>query len=164
MSVPWVPSLEQVAGHIPARTRATTHPGANNEDALPKGTFTAETQPTDEVAGRFIAAAVAQVAGRVGTVPSTPTYLVGLATAAAALRAAADIELAYGSDRDADRDANKDAVRDIDTQIYERLDARAGKALADLVDAIGQGGGGPSGQLLPQWSMPEPPAWGDTDL
>lgn len=164
MSVPWAPSLEQVAGHIPARTRATLHPGSTTEDALPQATFTAETQPSDEVAMRFIAAAVSQVLGRVATVPSSPTYLAGLATAAAALRAAADIELAYGSDRDADRDANKDALRDVDTRIYERLNERATAALEDLADAIGQGGGGPTSQLMPQWFMPDPVTWGDTDL
>ncbi len=164
MLVTWAPSLEQVAGHIPARTRATTHPGSKTEQAVPRVTFNAHTQPTAEVAQRHIVDAVSQVLGRVGAVPSTPVHLAPLATAAAALRAAADIELAYGSDRDADRETDRDAVRDVDTEIYRELDRRATAALEALVYACDQAGVGPGGSLLPQWQMPDPPGWADTDL
>ncbi len=163
MLATWAPSLEQVAGHIPARTRATDHPGNASELAVPQGTFNGRTSPTNEVAQRFIASAVSQVLGRVGVIPATPTHLAPLATAAAALRAAADIELAY-SDRDAARDADRDALRDVDVQIYRELDRRATTALDELLVAVAQTGEGPSGSLLPQWQMPDPPAWGDEDL
>ncbi len=164
MIVTWAPSPEEVAAHIPARTRATVHPGATIELGKPLGTFNERTQPTDEAARRHIVSAVSQVLGRIGTLPATPAHLPGMATVAAALRAAADIELAYGSDRDADRDADHDAMRDVNTDIYQELDRRAQRALDDLVAAIGQGEAAPSGQLLPQWSMPDPVSWGDTDL
>ena len=164
MAVTWAPSLEQVAAHIPARTRAVVHPGSTSETPVPQGTFNDVTQPTGEVAGRHIAAAVGEVLTRVISIPATPAHLAAMATTAASLRAAADIELAYGSDRDADRDADPLTTRDIDTSIYERLNQRAEAAMVALVSAVNQAGSGASGSLLPQWSMPEPVPWGDDYL
>jgi hypothetical protein len=164
VSVTWAPSLEQVAVHVPARTRAVAHPGSTAETPVPQGTFNDVTSPTAEEAGRHIAAAVAEVLVRVIVVPASPAHLAGMATTAAALRAAADIELAYGSDRDADRDADPLTARDIDTQIYRELNARAVAAMDALVAAVNTAGGGSSGSLLPQWSFPDPVAWGDTYL
>lgn len=144
----WAPSLEQVAGHIPTRTRNASVPG----DTSLLGTFTSFTEPTDEQAGRHIADAVAEVLGAVGgTVPATPVFLAGLASAAAALRAAASVELAYPN-------------RDADVSVYEQLNARADAALQRLIDAVNDAGSGAEGSLLPQWSMPEPVWYGDYPL
>lgn len=148
MAEPWTPSLEQVADHIPTRTRDATAPGS---DAL-LGTFNSQTTPTDEQANRRIRRAVAEVLARVGgTIPTTPGHLYTLATDAAALRAAADIELAYPD-------------RQADVSVYEQLDQRAKDALAALVQAVNDAGAGTAGSLLPVWSMPDPPVYGDYPL
>jgi hypothetical protein len=144
----WTPSLEQVADHIPTRTRDAATAG----DTALLGTFNAQTEPTDEQARRHIVAAVAEVLGAVGgTVPATPLFLSELASEAAALRAAADIELAYPN-------------RNADVDRFPQLDQRAKDALQRLVDAVNDQGSGPEGALLPVWSMPDPPWHGDYHL
>lgn len=144
----WTPSLEQVADHIPTRTRDATAPGT---DTL-LNTFNGQTTPTDEQASRQITRAVAEVFAAVGgIVPATPTYLPSLASEAAALRAAADIELAYPD-------------RQADVSVYEQLDQRAKDALQRLIDAINDQGSGPEGSLLPQWAFPQPVWYGDYPL
>lgn len=146
---PWAPTLEQVADHIPTRTRNSAAPG---DDSL-QMTFNAQTTPADEAANRFVASAVSEVLAAVaGSVPSTPPYLRSLAQKAAALRAAADIELAYPD-------------RDADVEVAERLDQRAKDALIRLVDAVNDvGATGTTGSLLPVWSMPAPGWPGDYPL
>lgn len=145
----WAPSLEQVADHVPTRTRSTA--AAPGDDTL-LNTFNGQTTPTDEQARRRIAGAVVEVLGAVGgTIPVTPMFLGALASEAAALRAAADIELAYPN-------------RDADVQVYEHLDRRATAALQRLIDAVNDQGSGPEGSLLPQWAFPEPVWYGDYPL
>jgi hypothetical protein len=144
----WTPSLEQVADHIPTRTRDAATPG----DTGLLGTFSSVTEPTDEQARRHIAAAVAEVLGAVGgTVPATPTFLYELASEAAALRAAADIELAYPN-------------RNADIDRFPQLDQRAKDTLQRLIDAVNDQGSGPEGVLLPVYSFPDPPWHGDYHL
>ncbi|MEU9888008.1 hypothetical protein [Sphaerisporangium sp. NPDC051011] len=141
---PWTPTLEQVADHIPTRTRDSTQPG----DETLLGTFTAETTPTDEQANRIIRRAVTEVLSSVGgVVPASPAYLYEMASAAAALRAAADIELTY-------------PARQSDPNLYERLDQRAKDALDALKDAINAPGAGPEARF-PQYSFPTPTWPGD---
>lgn len=146
MAEPWAPTPEQVADHIPTRTRNSSAPG---DDAL-QNTFNAQTTPTGEQAGRFIASAVSEVLAAVaGTVPAAPVYLRSLAQKAAALRAAADIELAYPD-------------RDADVEVAAALDQRAKDALVRLVDAISDAGGsGTEGSLMPAYSFPAPGWPGD---
>jgi hypothetical protein len=131
----WAPNLEEVAGHIPTRTRDAADPGS---DAL-TGTFSDTTTPTESQAQRITDAAVATVAGAVGVVT---TKLEPLARDAAGWRAAADIELAYPS-------------READVTVYDQLNARAKDALARLLEVAGEQGGGPDA-LLPVWCFPEP--------
>lgn len=143
----WTPSLEQVADHIPTRTRNASAPG----DTTLTGTFSGQTEPTDEQARRHITAAVVEVLGAVGgTVPSAPTFLYHLASEAAALRAAADIELAYPN-------------RNADSDRFAQLDQRAKDALQRLLGAIGDQGAGPD-VLLPQYAFPDAPWYGDYPL
>ncbi|GAA3251658.1 hypothetical protein GCM10020216_085340 [Nonomuraea helvata] len=143
---PWTPSLEMVADHIPTRTRPIEPPGETRY----LNTFTSETTPTDVQAQRHIEDAVVTVLGAVGgVVPAAPMFLSILAREAAALRAAADIEIAYPD-------------RDADVAVYEQLNELANAKLERLVQAINDQGHGTSGSsLLPVWSMPEPPWWGD---
>lgn len=144
----WTPTLEQVADHIPTRTRDASTPGS---DTL-LGTFTAQTTPTSEQAIRQIKAAVNEVLSQVGgTVPTTPAYLQLMASQAASLRAAADIELAYPD-------------RQADISTAQQLDQRAKDALAALKEAINDVGSGTEGSLLPQYAFPDPPWWGDFPL
>lgn len=147
----WAPSLEQVADHIPTRTRPVSPPGATEY----LNTFTAQTTPTDEQAGRRIAAAVVEVQGAVAsiaaTIPTTPDWLPKLASEAAALRAAAMIELAYPD-------------RDADVEVYTQLDQRATAALQRLLDALANTDTGTEGSLLPQYEFPDPVWWGDYPL
>lgn len=132
---PWAPTLEEVAGHIPTRTRDGAVPGS---DAY-TGTFSATTTPTEDQAQRITDAAVAAVAGAVGAVSAR---LEPLARDAAGWRAAADIELAYPQ-------------RDADVTVYDQLDARAKDALARLLTVAGDEGGGPDA-LSPVWCFPDP--------
>lgn len=149
MALPtWAPTLEDVADHIPTRTRDRNAPGS---DVLLM-TFTASTTPTDEQAQRKIAHAVDEVLVAIGgTLPATPTYLKGLATKAASLRAAADIELAYPD-------------RNADVSVYEQLNQRAKDALQVLVDGCNDAGGGTEGTLLPVYEFPDPALYGDYPL
>lgn len=148
MAESWAPTLEQVADHIPTRTRDAT---VTSSDTL-LGTFNANTTPTDEQATRQIKYACTEVLGAIaGPIPATPTFLADLAAEAAALRAAADIELAYPD-------------RQADVTVYERLDQRAKDALQRLIDAVNNAGSGPEGSLLPQWAFPNPDWWGDYPL
>ena len=148
MAEPWMPSLEQVADHIPTRTRNAATAG----DTTLLGTFTAATEPTDEQARRHITSACAEVMGAVGgTIPATPAFLYELASEAAALRAAADIELAYPN-------------RNADADRFAQLDQRAKDALQRLIDAVNDQGSGPEGGLLPQYAFPEPVWYGDYPL
>jgi hypothetical protein len=132
---PWAPNLEEVAGHIPTRTRDAATPGS---DAF-KNTFTDTTTPTESQAQRITDAAVATVAGAVGVVT---TKLAPLARDAAGWRAAADIELAYPQ-------------READVTVYDQLNARAKDALARLLETAEEQGGGQVA-TLPVWSFPEP--------
>lgn len=151
MAEPWTPSLEQVADHIPTRTRDAAQPGS---DTL-LNTFTSTTTPTDEQARRRITAAVVEVLGAVAsinaTIPTTPTYLPALASEAAALRAAAMIELAYPD-------------RDADVEVSTQLDQRATATLQRLLDALTNQDTGSEGNLLPQYAFPEPVWYGDYPL
>lgn len=140
---PWAPTLEEVAGHIPTRTRDASTPGS---DAF-RNTFTDTTTPTETQAQRITDAATATVAGAVGNVT---TLLEPLARDAAGWRAAADIELAYPQ-------------READVTVYTQLDSRAKDALARLLTAAEDQGGGPDA-LLPVWSFPEPVWYGDENL
>lgn len=148
MAETWTPTLEQVADHIPTRTRDSTQPG----DTTLLGTFTAATEPTDEQARRHIAAACSELLGAIGgALPALPSFLAGLASEAAALRAAADIELGYPN-------------RNADSDRWTQLDQRAKDLLQRLIDAVNDQGKGPEGSLLPVWAMPDPPWWGDYPL
>lgn len=86
--LPWLPSITDVADYVPARTLAVDTPGT--ETYL--GTFTADTTPTGAQVERLAATAASYVSARAGTVAAS---LYQLASAAAAARAAALVELAY---------------------------------------------------------------------
>lgn len=145
MAERWAPALDDVARHIPTRTRDTKTPGS---DAL-LGTFTASTTPNAEQAQAVTDAAVLGVLSQTGDLDPSDASLLAQARVAAEWRAAADIELAYPN-------------RDADVQVYRDLDARAKAELATLLRRLqGLGEGDPA--ALPRWSAPDPPAYADKD-
>lgn len=144
----WTPELDAVGDWIPARTLSSIlTPGV--ETYL--GTFTSTTTPTDEQVRRHVDAAVAAVIAECGSVDSS---LNDQARAAASCLAASFVELAY-------------PTRDADLTTYDRLTVLAGSMLRSLADANVQVTGAPAGlaqSLLPQYSFPTPPAWGDDNI
>jgi hypothetical protein len=145
----WAPTLDDVARHIPSRTRDTRTPGS---DAV-LGTFTPSTTPTGDQAQSVIDDAVTQTLADAGVMPPTwdPNYqrVTQAARVAAEWRAAADIEIAY-------------PLRDADVRVYAQLDARAKDALAALlrVMVITEEG---ATAAVPVWQAPLPPNWADLD-
>jgi hypothetical protein len=139
--------VADVAKYIPTRTRDTTTPGS---DAL-LNTFTPNTTPTASQAQSIIDDAVGGVVSVVGELPASPpadTEIYSQARVAAAIRAAADIEMAYPN-------------RDADVSVAVLLGQRAALALAQLQQALSVLVGGPV-DLLPSWQMPLPETWGDS--
>lgn len=141
----WAPALDDVARHIPTRTRDTKNPGS---DTL-LGTFTASTTPDNGAAQAIIDAAVQFVLSETGPLDLTDTGLLTAARSAAEWRAAADIELAYPN-------------RDADVAVFAQLDQRAKDEMSQLIhrlEALGEG----YVQSVPFWSSPNPPVYADMD-
>lgn len=139
--VPWVPTRRQVAKYIAERTLP-----ADQSTDVPLNDFTDGTNPTAAQADEHIAAAVAWVASRVGTLGVS---LYDDAAEVAAVRAAGMIELAY-------------PVRNSDIDTATALLAQADKGRDDLIFANeAAAGGDPPDGLLPVWAFPTPVAWGD---
>lgn len=135
----WAPFLSDVADYVPHKSRDTT-PGTD----LILGTFTPATLPTDQQAHRVLDEAITTV---LGAVPTITPNLAKLAKQAAALRAAADVELAWPE-------------RTVDMTTYQALNQRAKDALALLLTAAQQDATG-VGPDFPAWSFPDPPQWAD---
>jgi len=144
----WAPALDDVARHIPRRTRDTMTPGS---DAT-LGTFTASTTPTDAQAQSVIDDACSAVLAAAGPVPAAGMPNAPLvqqaARTAAEWRAAADIEIAY-------------PVRDADVRVFDQLNLRASAALQTLLNVMAQTQTGAI-EPVPLWMSPDPPPWADT--
>jgi hypothetical protein len=145
----WAPSLQQVAVHIPTRTRdanSATYSGAY------LGTFTTDTTPTTAEATEQIGQACTKVIGDVGSPVATQAE--ALCQVAAAWWAAYYIELGYPE-------------RDADLKVYEqlRVEAEAATKTAAAVNAAAGGGTtlqpSPADALLPSHSFPTAPPWAD---
>lgn len=143
MAITWAPTLVDVAGCIPTRTRSASNPA----DDRYLNTFNDDTDPTAELAQRKIENAVADVTGAVSSIT---VKLEPLAKNAAMWRAAADIELAYPD-------------RNADANYYTQLDARARYEWEQFLEAAEDAGSGPDSSV-PLWSMPGPSPWGDINL
>ncbi|MFD6565386.1 hypothetical protein [Micromonospora profundi] len=142
----WVPTLAQVADHVPYMTVDTVTPGQQQY----LNTFNDLTTPTGVQAQRLTDGAWPSVAAATGVLAQA---VWPLAQHVAALRAAAAIVRAYPRD---DGDLARAAA----------LDARADADLLRLIaanDAAG-GGAGNSVDLLPTYSFPPPAPWGDSLL
>lgn len=150
MAESWAPGVDDVARHIPTRTRDTRTPGS---DTL-LGTFTSSTTPTTDQAQSVIDDAVNGILAAVGDLPTSPDEMVQrcqvAARSAAEWRAAADIEVAYPN-------------RDADVRVFAQLDQRAKDELATLKLAMQQANAGVV-DVLPFWQMPDAPPWADQYL
>lgn len=148
MTEAWAPALEDVARHIPRRTRDTQTPGSDTM----LGTFTPSTTPTDVQAQAVTDDAVNTVISAAGTMPpvTDPNYtqVTTAAKIAAEWRAAADIEVAY-------------PVRDADVRVFAQLDQRAKDAMTALIEVMAHTETGAI-EPVPIWMSPDPPPWADT--
>lgn len=145
-AAPWAPTLGQVAAHIPTRTREV---GIDNTYT---GTFTAGTYPTADQVSTIIGHACAWAEGRAGTPIAAAAY--PLLSAAAALRAAYWVELAYPE-------------RDADVSVYDRFRVDADEMAASAAQVNRAAGGGGSvdeegrPDVLAAYQFPDPPRWAD---
>jgi hypothetical protein len=150
MAEAWAPSLDDVARHIPRRTRDATVPGSDRM----LGTFTPNTTPTDGQAQAVIDEVVAGIVAEYGPLPASPPASDQIAArSAAAWRAAADIEIAYPN-------------RDADVSVYAELDKRAVEAMETYLAVLEAAGAG-TVDVLPSWAAPDPVGiapWGDVNL
>ena len=150
----WSPFLSDVAKHVIRMTVDRLNPGLE----VPLGTFTPNTDPTDQQAQRHVDDATDSIYARLGGTigdASAP-----LASVVAALRSAAAI-------------ARGHARNDQDIRTADALDRRADAEMAVLieVDALTSPPGEPGGAAeggretgVPYWSFPAAPTWADTNL
>lgn len=143
----WAPTVERVADYVPNRTLVTAA-GQPNAAAL---TFNDSTRPTGDQVGRLIVDACAWVQVSTGPVDES---LWALATATAALWAAAAVERSY-------------PTRQGDVSTADALTQQAQRMRTDLQRAneviTGQDPDDPDAALLPVWQFPQPVEWGDDD-
>jgi hypothetical protein len=128
----WSPFLSAVGDYIPSKTRDIT-PGSD----VIFGTFNGLTHPDDGQVQRMLDNAVTGILSRITSVAPSMWDQAG---AVAALRAAADIELAWPD-------------RSSDLTLYTALSARYEAEFCKLDDL--------SSAALPSWSMPDAPNWKD---
>jgi hypothetical protein len=141
----WEPSLQDVARHIPERTRDASVPGSD----MMLMTFTGSTTPTDAQALQTISDAADMLEGLFGSLDTASPDVLTAARVAAEWRAAADIEVAYPN-------------RSADLRLYAQLDARATAAQENLRLMLERTGEGGVIEPFPEWQLPLPSPWGDT--
>lgn len=145
----WTPGRSRVANYLPGRT-LVREAGAN----VPQWTFNSSTNPPGVVVDRLIADAVAWVTAAAGSIAES---LYDTAATVAAIFAASNVELSYP-----DRDTT---VKGTSRNVAEDLYRRAKGMRDDLVRANAAAGETPGGgALLPVYSFPAAPVWGDTLL
>lgn len=147
MALPdWAPTLDRVANYVPRRTIVdVTSSGYANAT----NTFSADTHPPDTVVTQLIADACAWVLAKTGDVDAS---LADMAAATAAVAVAAAVEQGYPDSRD--DLSNGDALYQRAVAMRDDL-ARANEAIT------GEDPEDPAAHLMPVYSFPEPPGWGD---
>ncbi len=151
----WAPTRTRVAAYVPSRPLVPTPDGRN----IDLGTWTDDTRPSGGQVDVIIRDAVNWVSDATGTLDLT---LYQSANACAAIRAAAFIELGYPE--------RNDPMKSTANTTSDRLFKQADQMLAALVarnKAItGADGDDPEAafEIVPLWSFPNAPAWGDSLL
>ncbi|UWP85880.1 hypothetical protein Dfulv_17175 [Dactylosporangium fulvum] len=147
----WTPTRARVASYVPSRPLVPA-PDGSNVDLM---TFDATTRPTGAQVDLHIADAVRWVTDATGELDAV---LHESATAVAAIRAAAFVELGYG-----ERDKG---MRDTANQTSDRLFKQADQMLAALAarnEAL-TGVDPAVFEVMPVYSFPSPSPYGDRDL
>lgn len=144
----WTPFLSDVGDYVPYLTINTTTPGSQ----VYLGTFTGDTNPTDEQAQRIVDREVAIVASLTVGPFDMPTALYSLAKTTVALRAASIIARTYPR------------TNEMDLRFASTLDNWAKASLDALIAAVGEQGGGPGAGPAPVGYFPDPASWGDSYL
>jgi hypothetical protein len=144
---PWAPALEDVAVHIPSRTREV-----GILDAY-RGTFTQDTTPTSDQVALLIEHACVWVMAEAGQ-PVVPAAYPAC-TVAAALWTAYWVELGYPE-------------RDADVAVYDRLLPAAQAMTGSAARVNVAAGGGATLDPTPEdarplvvYAFPDPPKWAD---
>jgi hypothetical protein len=147
LSPAWAPALDDVAAHIPSRTREV------GTDNLYTETFTADTTPTSDTVSILIGKACAWVASQAGLPVVTAAY--PACAVAASLWAAYWVEIGFPE-------------RDGDVAVYDRLrkDAEAATKNAATVNLAAGGGAqlpstDPTAGMAPKGTFPDAPSWAD---
>lgn len=146
--VGWRPELWGVAAYVPRRTLV----GAIDGSGAPRRTFDSDTLPTGSEVQILITDACAWVGLLAGTVDTTLTEA---ASACAALRAAAMVELGYPDNRD-DLSNAKELLAEA---VQMRKDLAAANTALGVDDPATT-----DDDLLPVWSFPSAPSYADLDL
>lgn len=148
----WRPDLRAVAKYVPGRSLVLNRATGSNEL---QSTFDGTTTPSDQQVNSLITDAVAWVLTLTGPIAETPTNLAQMATAAAAIWAAAAVERGYP-----DRDEDVKTAADFLTQATQmRMDLKCANEAA-----TGEDPADPSASLLPLYQFPRRPRWGDLDF
>jgi hypothetical protein len=141
----WTPFLSDVADYVPYLTVSAVTPGSQ----VYLGTFTGDTNPSDEQVQRIVDREVTLLTTATVGTTGMPSAMYATARAVAALRAASVLSRTYP------RHDN------IDLRFASNLDALADAAFAQLVAAIGELGGGTGSGPAPVGYYPDPVSWGD---
>ena len=149
----WVPTRDNVADYVPHRTLARQPNNTTEGEDVYRLTFDVDTRPNGATVDRLIGDGIAYVTGRVA-----PLHVSSQATAAviATLYAAAAVERGWPHD-----DQSLQRANDMEKRMTDML---AGLIAAN--DRANQDDGttpDPS-KLLPAWSFPAAPLWGDSLL
>lgn len=150
--VAWRPTLSRVASYVPSRPLVPAADGSNR-DLM---TFDATTRPTGAQVDQLIDDAVNWVTDRCGTLA---TALYESATACAAIRAAGFVELGYPERND----PMKSTANTTSDRLLKQADLML-ESLAARNEALTGADGDtpdPAVALMPRWSFPPAPAWGD---
>lgn len=146
--VAWRPERWNVAAYIPRRTLVAAQDGYGNV----LYTFDDTTHPRGPAVDLLITDACAWVTLATGPVDSS---LYGPASACAAIYAAAAVDRGYPDNRD-------------DLSNADALTQQAAAMRADLKAAneaiTGEDPEDPTAHLMPVYSFPDPPGWGDEDF
>ncbi len=148
----WAPTRSRVAAYVPSRPLVPTPDGRN----VDLGTWTDETRPTGRQVDTIIQDACNWVTDATGTLDAT---LHQSAMAVATFSAAAAIELGYG-ERDT---ANKSVANTTSDRLFKRADQMLASLVARNRALTGTDGDDPEAvfEIVPVWSFPAAPSYGD---
>jgi hypothetical protein len=138
LEVEWRPAVQEVASWIRTRTM--------NNNQQYEGTFTEETQPTDEQAETIISLATAHVASRVGEVGELCSdYLTSQARNLSSLYAALVIELSYFPEQVGTNRSPYDNLKELFDSGIKELREGVKENCGDVPgDEAGEGAAGPA--------------------